>query len=115
MHLALKHKLLIESSFLSVYRFQTSHSTSSSITMSVEFDPVYVDKTWLDTVVVIGITSFVLCLKNLSAVSTAKMGLVYGMIGMTALILGYWLDDAYTFDHGAWVIGCKLCPHEYAM
>ena len=77
--------------------------------MSVEFDPVYVDKTWLDTVVVIGITSFVLCLKNLSAVSTAKMGLVYGMIGMTALILGYWLDDAYTFDHGPWVIGCKLC------
>lgn len=78
--------------------------------MSVEFDPVYVDKTWLDTVVVIGITSFVLCLKNLSAVSTAKMGLVYGMIGMIALILGYWLDDAYTFDHGPWVIGSCMAP-----
>ena len=29
---------------------------------------------------------------------------------MLALILGYWLDTAYTFDHGSWVIGACMAP-----
>jgi hypothetical protein len=32
-------------------------------------DPFWVDKTWLDTVVVFGLSCFVLCLMNLSKVS----------------------------------------------
>jgi hypothetical protein len=31
-------------------------------------DPIWVDKAWLDTVVVVGITCFVLCLMGLSKV-----------------------------------------------
>ena len=32
-------------------------------------DPIWVDEAWLDTVVVVGLTCFVLCLMNLSKVS----------------------------------------------
>jgi hypothetical protein len=31
-------------------------------------DPVWIDEAWLDTVVVVGLSSFVLCLMNLSSV-----------------------------------------------
>jgi hypothetical protein len=31
-------------------------------------DPVWIDEAWLDTVVVVGLTCFVLCLMNLSKV-----------------------------------------------
>lgn len=33
-------------------------------------DPIWIDEAWLDTVVVIGLTCFVLCLMNLSKVYT---------------------------------------------
>lgn len=32
-------------------------------------DPVWIDEAWLDTVVVVGLTCFILCLMNLSKVS----------------------------------------------
>lgn len=32
-------------------------------------EPIYIDEAWLDTVVVVGLTCFVLCLMNLSTVS----------------------------------------------
>ena len=31
-------------------------------------DPIWIDEAWLDTVVVVGLTCFVLCLMNLSKV-----------------------------------------------
>jgi hypothetical protein len=33
-------------------------------------DPIWIDKVWLDTVVVLGLTCFILCLKGLGKVST---------------------------------------------
>jgi len=65
-----------------------------------EVDVVWTDITWVETVVVIGITCFILCLMKLSTVPTAKMGIVYGMIGMAALIFAYWFDLTYTYGHG---------------
>lgn len=47
---------------------------------------------------------------KLSKVSSARMGLVYGIIGMIALLVGYWLDETYTFDHGTWIIGASMAP-----
>jgi hypothetical protein len=35
-------------------------------------DPIWVDEAWLDTVVVVGLTCFVLCLMNLSKVSACQ-------------------------------------------
>jgi hypothetical protein len=35
-------------------------------------DPIWIDKVWLDTVVVLGLTCFILCLKGLGKVSIAK-------------------------------------------
>eukprot|EP00978_Attheya_sp_CCMP212_P000139 scaffold263_cov61-Attheya_sp.AAC.2 len=67
-------------------------------------DTLFTDKAWLDTIVVIGITCFVLCLMGLSKVRTSKMGMVYGIAGMSALIAGYWADSAYTYDDGQWLI-----------
>jgi NAD/NADP transhydrogenase beta subunit len=67
-------------------------------------DTLFTDKAWLDTIVVIGITCFVLCLMGLSKVSTSKMGMVYGIAGMITLIAGYWADSAYTYDDGQWLI-----------
>ena len=32
-------------------------------------DPIWIDEAWLDTVVVVGLTCFILCLMNLSKVS----------------------------------------------
>lgn len=73
-------------------------------------EKIFIDDTWLDTVVVLGILCFILCLMGLSKVPTAKMGLIYGIIGMLALILGYWLDTTYTFQDGTWVIGAAMAP-----
>lgn len=73
-------------------------------------EPIYIDEAWLDTVVVVGLTCFVLCLMNLSTVPTAKMGMVYGMLGMTALIVGYWVDQTYVYDHGVWLIAASMGP-----
>jgi len=47
---------------------------------------------------------------GLSKVPTAKMGLIYGILGMLALILGYWLDNTYTFQDGTWVILAAMAP-----
>lgn len=38
------------------------------------------------------------------------MGMIYGIIGMTALIVGYWVDSAYTYGTGYWLIGASLAP-----
>lgn len=70
----------------------------------------FVDKSWLDTIVVFGISCFILCLMGLSQVPTAKMGMVYGILGMLSLIVGYWLDTSYTFEHGTWLIGASMAP-----
>jgi NAD/NADP transhydrogenase beta subunit len=73
-------------------------------------DPLWIDEAWLDTVVVIGLTCFILCLMNLSKVSTSKMGMIYGIVGMSCLIIAYWVDDAYTFDDGRWLIAASMAP-----
>lgn len=38
------------------------------------------------------------------------MGMVYGMLGMTALIVGYWVDQTYVYDHGVWLIAASMGP-----
>lgn len=68
------------------------------------------DKEWLETTVVIGLAFFILCLMNLSKVSTSKMGMVYGILGMTALIVGYWCDTAYVYDDGQWILAASMAP-----
>ena len=73
-------------------------------------DPYYVDKAWLDTIIVIGLTCFVLCLMKLSKVVTSKMGMIFGMIGMAALVAGFWADEAYTYDDGRWLIAVSMAP-----
>lgn len=73
-------------------------------------DELWIDEAWLDTVVVVGITCFILCLMDLSKVSTAKMGILYGVLGMAALIIGYWLDNAYTYGDGEWLIAVSMAP-----
>ena len=69
-----------------------------------------VDKEWLETTVVIGLAFFILCLMNLSKVSTSKMGMVYGILGMTALIVGYWCDTAFVYDDGQWILAASMAP-----
>jgi NAD(P) transhydrogenase len=73
-------------------------------------DPFWVDDSWLDTVVVVGLTCFVLCLMDLSTVPTAKMGMIYGIIGMTCLIAGYWVSSDYTQGDGYWLIAAGMAP-----
>ena len=36
--------------------------------------------------------------------------MIYGMVGMTALIAAYWIDDAYTYDDGTWLIAVSMAP-----
>jgi hypothetical protein len=36
-------------------------------------DPIWIDKVWLDTVVVLGLTCFILCLKGLGKVGIATL------------------------------------------
>lgn len=73
-------------------------------------DPVWIDNAWLDTVVVVGLTCFILCLMGLAKVATSKMGMLYGIGGMVALMAGYWIDSAYTFDEGFWLIAVSMGP-----
>lgn len=75
-----------------------------------DVEPIFVDKAWLDTIVVVGLTCFVLCLMNLSKVVTSKMGMIFGMVGMTVLVAGYWADEAYTYDDGRWLIAVSMAP-----
>jgi NAD/NADP transhydrogenase beta subunit len=43
-------------------------------------------------------------------VSTSKMGMIYGIIGMALLIAGYWADEAYTYGDGIWLIAASMAP-----
>jgi NAD/NADP transhydrogenase beta subunit len=38
------------------------------------------------------------------------MGMLYGMAGMAALIAAYWVDEAYTYDDGTWLIAASMAP-----
>eukprot|EP00980_Cylindrotheca_fusiformis_P017493 scaffold5490_cov125-Cylindrotheca_fusiformis.AAC.10 len=76
-----------------------------------DLDAVYlIDEAWLDTVVVAGLTCFILCLMSLSKVQTSKMGVLYGIVGMIAIIVGYWADDTYTYGDGRWLIAASMAP-----
>lgn len=70
----------------------------------------FVDYAWLDTMVVVGITCFTLCIMKLGEIPSAKMGMVYGILGMFSLVLGYVLDDTYTYGHGVYLIGVSMAP-----
>jgi NAD/NADP transhydrogenase beta subunit len=43
-------------------------------------------------------------------VQTSKMGMLYGIAGMIALIAGYWIDETYTYDDGRWLIAASMAP-----
>jgi len=77
--------------------------------MSAQIE-IWVDNTWLDTIVAFGLSCFVLCLMNLSKVSSSKMGMLYGVIGMICLIAGYWADNTYTYGDGRWLIAASMLP-----
>ncbi len=47
---------------------------------------------------------------GLGKVPTAKMGILYGIIGMTCLIVGFWTDETYTYGHGTWLIALSMAP-----
>merc|ERR1719469_202112 len=47
---------------------------------------------------------------GLSKVPTSKMGMVYGIVGMTVLILGFWINQDYTYDDGKWLIAVSMVP-----
>lgn len=36
--------------------------------------------------------------------------MLYGIAGMTALIVGYWVDETYTYDDGRWLIAASMAP-----
>jgi NAD/NADP transhydrogenase beta subunit len=38
------------------------------------------------------------------------MGMFYGMFGMACLIIGYWADASYTYDHGIWLVAAAMAP-----
>ena len=38
------------------------------------------------------------------------MGMLYGIAGMSALIIGYWIDKTYTFEDGRWLIAAAMAP-----
>jgi NAD/NADP transhydrogenase beta subunit len=38
------------------------------------------------------------------------MGMLYGIGGMTALIVGYWVDTTYTYSNGPWLIAVSIAP-----
>lgn len=38
------------------------------------------------------------------------MGMLYGIAGMICLIVGYWLDQTYTYDDGRWLIAASMAP-----
>ena len=70
-------------------------------------EPLWIDQTWLNTVVVVGLTCFILCLKYLSKVHTSKMGMIYGIVGVSALIIGYWVSNIYMIIKYAHCIALK--------
>jgi NAD/NADP transhydrogenase beta subunit len=38
------------------------------------------------------------------------MGMLYGICGMTALIVGFWVDTSYTYANGPWLIAVSMAP-----
>ena len=36
--------------------------------------------------------------------------MIYGMVGMGALIVAYWIDEAYTYDDGVWLVAASMAP-----
>ena len=38
------------------------------------------------------------------------MGMLYGIAGMSALIVAYWVDTTYTYDDGPWLIAASMGP-----
>jgi NAD/NADP transhydrogenase beta subunit len=38
------------------------------------------------------------------------MGMLYGMAGMACLIIGFWVDETYTYDDGRWLIAASMAP-----
>jgi NAD/NADP transhydrogenase beta subunit len=38
------------------------------------------------------------------------MGMLYGITGMACLIIGYWVDQTYTFGDGRWLIAASMGP-----
>ena len=58
-------------------------------------DPIWIDDVWVDTVVVVGLTCFILCLMGLSKVSKAALAALLSRIG--SLCVGHlfvfgWID-----------------------
>lgn len=49
-------------------------------------DPVWIDRTWLDTVVVVGLTCFILCLMGLSKVRQKKV-LLFAVVNHVVWLL----------------------------
>lgn len=47
---------------------------------------------------------------GLAKVSTSRMGMLYGIAGMGALIAAYWADTSYTFGDGVWLVGASMAP-----
>lgn len=43
-------------------------------------------------------------------VPTSKMGMLYGIAGMACLIVGYWIDQTYTYGDGRWLIAASMGP-----
>ena len=43
-------------------------------------------------------------------VSTSKMGILYGIFGMAALIAVYWANDWYTYEEGVWLVAVAMAP-----
>ncbi|KAL3919475.1 MAG: hypothetical protein SGILL_003735, partial [Bacillariaceae sp.] len=38
------------------------------------------------------------------------MGMIYGILGMVCLIAGFWIDDAYTYASGVWLVAAAMAP-----
>ena len=38
------------------------------------------------------------------------MGMMYGVFGMTCLIVGYWVDNSYTWGSGVWLVAASMGP-----
>ncbi len=38
------------------------------------------------------------------------MGMMYGIAGMLCLIVGYWIDESYTYGDGRWLIAASMGP-----
>jgi NAD(P) transhydrogenase beta subunit len=159
-------------------------TTADGMVFSKADDPIWIDEAWLDTVVVVGLTCFILCLMGLSKVrhtcnvsycfttfvvfgwirwldwltgdppslrvqwgsnsaglllamhkhqptnpssfsshtlslsrydtqpqvSTSKMGMLYGICGMVALMVAYWANVSYTYGDGVWLVAASMAP-----